>query len=73
VVRREVYSIRGFVRSGDSGGPLIDRNGRVLGMNFAAAAHDPEVGFVLTAKQIYPHVIDATDPALPVATGPCLR
>src|SRR6476619_4439769 len=31
---REVYTIRGRVGRGDSGGPLIDRGGRVLGMNF---------------------------------------
>lgn len=72
VVRREVYSIRGFVRRGDSGGPLIDRDGRVLGMNFAAAAHDPEVGFVLTAKQLYPHAVNS-GASEPVATGSCVR
>jgi S1-C subfamily serine protease len=71
LVRREVYSIRGLVRSGDSGGPLIDRSGRVLGMNFAAATHDPEVGFVLTAKQIYPHVVGSPRSG-PVSTGPCI-
>lgn len=71
-VFREVYTIRGTVGRGDSGGPLIDRDGRVLGMSFAAAMHDPEIGFVLTSKQVYPHVIDS-GPAEPVATGACVR
>jgi S1-C subfamily serine protease len=71
MIRREVYTIRGMVRSGDSGGPLIDRTGRVLGMNFAAAAHDPEVGFVLTSKQILPHTAQSGT-AQPVTTGPCI-
>jgi S1-C subfamily serine protease len=70
-VSREVYTIRGKVGQGDSGGPLIDRSGRVLGMNFGAAFDDPDTGFVLTAAQIYPHVI-GSDVSQPVATGQCL-
>ena len=68
---REVYTIRGRVGRGDSGGPLIDRSGRVLGMNFGAAVDDPETGFVLTAGQVYPQVI-GSDAAPPVATGECV-
>jgi S1-C subfamily serine protease len=71
-VNREVYTIRGTMRKGDSGGPLIDRDGRVLGMNFGTAAQDPEVGFVLTAKQIYPHAVHS-GVSEPVATGSCVR
>lgn len=71
-VTRQVYTIRGNVRKGDSGGPLIDRDGRVLGMNFGAAMDDPEMGFVLTANQVYPHAIDAGR-SEPVATGACVR
>ena len=70
-VRREVYTIRGKVGHGDSGGPLIDRDGRVLGMNFGAAVDDPETGFVLTTKQVYPHAVDAVA-SEPVATGACV-
>ena len=51
-VIRDVYTIRGRVGQGDTGGPQIDRSGRVLGMNLAAAVDDPETGFVLTAGQI---------------------
>jgi S1-C subfamily serine protease len=69
--RREVYAIRGTVGHGDSGGPLIDRDGRVLGMNFGAAVHDRDIGFVLTAKLIYPHAV-GSGTTQPVATGPCI-
>jgi S1-C subfamily serine protease len=69
---REVYAIRGKVGHGDSGGPLIDRDGRVLGMTFGAAVHDPEIGFVLTAKLIYPRAIDSAAME-PVSTGPCIN
>ena len=70
-VRREVYTIRGKVGQGDSGGPLIDGEGKVLGMNFGAAVDDPETGFVLTTKQVYPHAVNAVSPE-PVATGACV-
>jgi S1-C subfamily serine protease len=51
-VTREVYTIRGSVRQGNSGGPLIDRDGRVLGVVFGAAVDDVDTGFVLTATEV---------------------
>jgi S1-C subfamily serine protease len=51
-VTREVYTIRGSVRQGNSGGPLIDRDGRVLGVVFGAAVDDADTGFVLTANEV---------------------
>ncbi|MEZ0363722.1 acid resistance serine protease MarP [Mycobacterium sp. pUA109] len=51
-VTREVYTIRGTVRQGNSGGPLIDVNGKVLGVVFGAAVDDNDTGFVLTAKEV---------------------
>jgi S1-C subfamily serine protease len=50
-VTREIYTIKSLVRSGNSGGPLIDPNGDVLGVIFAAAADDKNVGFALTADE----------------------
>ena len=47
-VVREVYSLKGLVRPGNSGGPLIDPQGRVLGVIFAAAADDESVGYAVT-------------------------
>jgi S1-C subfamily serine protease len=51
-VTREVYTIRGTVRQGNSGGPMIDRAGNVLGVVFGAAVDDADTGFVLTAKEV---------------------
>ncbi|MEU4618441.1 MarP family serine protease [Actinoplanes sp. NPDC023801] len=51
-VTREIYTIKSLVRSGNSGGPLIDPNGGVLGVIFAAAADDKNVGFALTADEV---------------------
>jgi S1-C subfamily serine protease len=49
---RDVYTVYAQVRSGNSGGPLIDTNGGVLGVVFGAAVDDPNTGFALTAQQV---------------------
>lgn len=40
-------------------------------MNFGAAVDDPETGFVLTTKQVYPHAVNAVSPE-PIPTGACM-
>lgn len=40
------------MRPGNSGGPLIDPQGRVLGVIFAAASDDPSIGYALTAEEV---------------------
>jgi S1-C subfamily serine protease len=51
-VIRDVYSIRGLVRPGNSGGPLVDSAGRVAGVVFAASVTDDDTGYALTADQV---------------------
>jgi S1-C subfamily serine protease len=51
-VTREVYTVRAVVRSGNSGGPMIAPDGRVIGVVFGAALDDQETGFVLTVDQV---------------------
>jgi S1-C subfamily serine protease len=50
-VRREIYTIRGLVEPGNSGGPLVGKDGTVLGVIFAAAADDAQTGFAITAHE----------------------
>jgi S1-C subfamily serine protease len=70
-VTRDVYTIRADVEQGNSGGPLIDMSGHVLGVVFGAAVDDPETGFVLTAGEVAGQLarIGATQP---VPTGVCV-
>lgn len=71
-VEREVYTVRGTVRQGNSGGPLIDREGRVLGVVFGAAVDDVDTGFVLTANEVAKQMSKVGNTE-PVPTGTCVR
>jgi S1-C subfamily serine protease len=51
-VTRRVFSLRGLIRPGNSGGPLVSTGGRVLGVVFAASVSDRQTGYALTAEQV---------------------
>ncbi|KAA8970473.1 acid resistance serine protease MarP [Mycobacterium sp.] len=70
-VNRQVYTIRATVEQGNSGGPLIDLSGKVLGVVFGAAVDENDTGFVLTAKEVSSQ-LDHIGDTKPVATGACV-
>jgi S1-C subfamily serine protease len=70
-IERDIYSIRSVVRSGNSGGPLISREGEVLGIVFATALDSSDTGFVLTEQEIHPDAVAAGTSQTPVSTGDC--
>ncbi|MBO0680986.1 acid resistance serine protease MarP [Mycolicibacterium sp. S2-37] len=70
-VTRNVYTIRGTVRQGNSGGPMINRNGQVLGVVFGAAVDDADTGFVLTSQEVSRQLAKVGGDSR-VATGPCV-
>ncbi|MFF0489482.1 MarP family serine protease [Nocardia sp. NPDC003482] len=71
-VTREVYTVRGQVRAGNSGGPLVDTAGEVLGVVFGAAVTDEDTGYVLTLKEVQPDLNAATGSTAAVPTGECV-
>jgi S1-C subfamily serine protease len=70
-VTRQVYSIYGDVRSGNSGGPLVAPDGRVLGVIFAAAVDQQFTGFALTAAEVAPDARAGNASTRAVPTGDC--
>ncbi|MCS7484212.1 MarP family serine protease [Umezawaea endophytica] len=70
-VTRDVYTVRAKVRSGNSGGPLVDPQGRVMGVVFGAAVDDQETGFVLTAQEVQAEVEKASQLVRKESTQSC--
>lgn len=68
--QREMLTLRGRVRSGNSGGPLLDRRGRVLGTVFASTTEGPPGGLAIPNDVVRRIVRGARGE---VDTGPCAR
>ena len=71
-VDREAYTVRGTIRQGNSGGPMVDLEGHVLGVVFGAATDATDTGYVLTAADVRAAVGDVSAASSPVDTGACV-
>lgn len=71
-IAREVYSVRGVVRPGNSGGPLIDLDGRVIGTVFAMSSTDAQTGYALTDAATASYLDAAASLTTPVSSGGCV-
>ncbi len=67
-VRREIVSLRGAVRSGNSGGPMVDGAGRVVTTIFAATVSGPRGGYGVPNAVVRDAL---AGPGGAVDTGPC--
>jgi S1-C subfamily serine protease len=72
-VQRQIYEIRALVRPGNSGGPLVESGGTVIGIVFSRAANENRIGFALASPGVRVRVRLAEQrPAGSVAsTGAC--
>ena len=52
LVTRQIFVLQSIVRPGNSGGPLVDTQGRVLGVVFATSASDSQQAYALTDAEI---------------------
>ena len=71
-VEREVYTVRGSIRQGNSGGPLVDEQGRALGVVFGAAVDNTDTGFALTLAEVESQIALAQQRTVEVDTGACI-
>lgn len=70
-VIRDVYSLRGLIRPGNSGGPIVSSRGEVVGVVFAASVNDHDTGYALTAEQVAAAASAGAAAADEVDTGDC--
>jgi len=67
-VERSMTALRGLVRSGNSGGPMVDGDGRVVTTVFAATTQGLRGGYGVPNSVVRRALSDAGGP---VSTGPC--
>jgi S1-C subfamily serine protease len=72
-VTRAIYAVRATVEPGNSGGPLLAKNGRVYGVVFAASTTTRNTGFALTASAVQADVRAGAHATVSVSTRGCPR
>ncbi len=71
VVTRDTYAVYAVVRQGNSGGPLVAPDGRVLGVVFAASLVDGNTGYALTSGEVARAAANGATSTTRVSTGDC--
>ncbi len=71
---RQIFILAANLRPGDSGGPFVDEQGRVVGVAFAIAPDRPGTAYALTGAEL-DAVLDAYNraPTATVDTRSCLK
>jgi S1-C subfamily serine protease len=67
-----VYEIQAPVRPGNSGGPLVQPDGDVIGVVFSRSTTDSDIGYALTSPDVRSRVLLAESTSQAVGTGPCV-
>jgi S1-C subfamily serine protease len=71
LTERQVYEIQAVVRPGNSGGPLVEADGEVIGVVFSRSTTNSDVGYALTSPGVLTEVERAKTLTAAVGTGPC--
>lgn len=70
---RDVYEVQADIIPGNSGGPLIAKDGRVIGVVFAQSTTYNHVGYALTTTQLVSSIKRAEAMQHSVSTGSCAQ
>jgi S1-C subfamily serine protease len=68
---REVYEIQAVVRPGNSGGPLVQPDGEVIGVVFSRSTTNGDIGYALTSPGVRTRVEESETRTAAVGTGGC--
>ena len=68
---RSIWIIQAKVEPGNSGGPLVDLNGSVIGVIFAASTSSPGQAYALTDAEVQPDIDQAEGRTASVPVGAC--
>jgi S1-C subfamily serine protease len=68
---RDVYEIQAVVRPGNSGGPLVEPDGQVIGVVFSRSTINGDIGYALTSPGVLSRVQRSAPLHAAVGTGAC--